>query len=131
MNTTSAILGNNSRTITVTGGGVTQTAHVALTLNAPATSSVTLTWTANTDNDLAEYKVYALRHQGSTVHRSPHCKEMFRPIPQPACKANQRTSLQSEPMTQPATRAGGQLKVSKSIFLSKDGLDLLNGAYST
>jgi fibronectin type 3 domain-containing protein len=42
----------------VTGSGVTRTVGVSLTLNSPATSSATLTWNANTEPDLASYRIY-------------------------------------------------------------------------
>jgi fibronectin type 3 domain-containing protein len=42
----------------VTGGGITRTVSVTLNLNAPATSSATLTWNANTEPDLASYRIY-------------------------------------------------------------------------
>jgi hypothetical protein len=58
VNTANATLGANNATITVTGAGTTQTETVALTLNPPATSSATLTWNANTEPDIASYRVY-------------------------------------------------------------------------
>lgn len=59
VNTASLTPGTYSGTITVAGAGVTsQTVSVALTVNAPATSSVTLTWIANTEPDLLSYNIY-------------------------------------------------------------------------
>ncbi|MDH5739634.1 MAG: fibronectin type III domain-containing protein [Nitrospira sp.] len=65
VNTANAKPGNNPATITVTSGGVTKTANVTLTLNAPASSSATLTWNANKENDLAGYKVYRATASGT------------------------------------------------------------------
>jgi fibronectin type 3 domain-containing protein len=39
--------------------------NVTLTLNAPATSSATLTWDANGESDLAGYKVYRATASGT------------------------------------------------------------------
>lgn len=47
-----ATLGTNTATTAVTGGGTTQTETVALTLNTPVTSSVTLTLSPNTETDI-------------------------------------------------------------------------------
>ena len=65
VNTATATLGSNSATITVMGGGITRTVNVALTLNPQASSSVTLTWNANTESDLAGYKVYRATSSGA------------------------------------------------------------------
>ncbi len=65
VNTTTAKPGNNTATITVTGGGLTKTANVLLTLNAPFNSSATLTWNANKEKDLAGYKVYRATASGA------------------------------------------------------------------
>jgi len=64
VNTATAVLGPNNATITVTGGGITRTVTVTLTLNAPSTSSATLTWIPNTEPDLASYRIYQSNTQG-------------------------------------------------------------------
>src|SRR5206468_2788644 len=46
------------------GGGITRTINVTLMLSAPATSSAILTWTPNTETDLASYRVYQSTVQG-------------------------------------------------------------------
>jgi fibronectin type 3 domain-containing protein len=38
--------------------------NVTLTLNAPTTSSATLTWNANSEPDLASYNIYRTTNQG-------------------------------------------------------------------
>lgn len=58
VNTATATVGTNSGTITITGGGITRTVNVTLTLNSTATSSAILTWTPNTETDLSSYRVY-------------------------------------------------------------------------
>jgi hypothetical protein len=65
INSTNAKPGNNLATITVTSGGVTKTATVSLMLNAPLSSSATLTWSANREKDLAGYKVYRATASGT------------------------------------------------------------------
>ncbi len=65
VNTVTATRGPNSTTITVTSGGITRTVNVTLTLNPQASSSVTLTWNANTESDLAGYKVYRANSSGA------------------------------------------------------------------
>jgi len=65
INTANANPGNNPATITVISGGVTKTATVSLMLNTPASSSATLTWGANKENDLAGYKVYRATASGA------------------------------------------------------------------
>ncbi len=59
--------GTYNATITVTGTGATnspRTVPVALTVTSQATSSATLTWNANTEANLAGYKVYVGTTQG-------------------------------------------------------------------
>lgn len=65
VNTATATQGNNSTIITVTSGGITRNVNVSLTLNAPSSSSVTLTWNPNTESDLAGYKVYRATSSGT------------------------------------------------------------------
>ena len=60
-NTAGLLAGSFPATITITASGATntpQTIPVTLTLSAPATSSVTLSWNPNTDLDLASYRIY-------------------------------------------------------------------------
>lgn len=65
VNAASATVGNNTGTVTITGGGITRTVSITLTLNAAATSSATLTWTANKESDLAGYKIYRATASGA------------------------------------------------------------------
>ncbi len=58
VDTSKAVQGNHTAVVLVTGGGITKTATVTLTLNPQATSSATLTWSPNNEKDLAGYKVY-------------------------------------------------------------------------
>lgn len=67
VNTNGLQAATHSATITVSATGASntpQTIPVTLTLSAPATASATLTWTPNTEPDLASYRVYQSITQG-------------------------------------------------------------------
>ena len=58
VDTSKAKNGENQATVTVASGGIIKTVTITLMLNPPLSSSVTLTWKANSETDLAGYKVY-------------------------------------------------------------------------
>jgi hypothetical protein len=66
VNATGLAAGTYNGTITVSAtGSSSKTVGVTLTVRAPTTSSATLTWTPNTDADLAGYKIYLATASGA------------------------------------------------------------------
>ena len=66
VNTSGLAAGTYNGTITVSAtGSLSKTVGVTLTVSAPTNSSATLTWTPNTDADLAGYKIYRATVSGA------------------------------------------------------------------
>jgi hypothetical protein len=57
--------GSYSGTATISGGGIIEQVHVTLTALTSAANTATLTWNANSETDLAGYKVYAGTSSGA------------------------------------------------------------------
>jgi len=58
VNTASATVGTNNGSITITGGGISRTITVTLTLNTSGSSSAILVWNASTGPNIASYRIY-------------------------------------------------------------------------